>query len=85
LEKKAYAFVLPGFFVTDHSPEEVFKEDIKPEELEKIQELIKKVIFRDDIDIDIVIAPFLVPPDQAHDALEQLGQAVFGGEEQSNG
>ncbi len=85
MEKRAYAFVLPGFFVTDQSPEEVFREDIKPEELEQIQDLIRKVIFKDNIDIDIVIAPFLVPPDQAHDALQQLGQAVFGGEEQGNG
>jgi len=46
LEKRAYAFVLPGFFVTDKSPEEIFREDIKPEELEKIQELIKETIFK---------------------------------------
>ncbi len=85
MEKRAYAFVLPGFFVTDKAPEEIFREDIKPEELEKIQELIKETIFKKDLDIDIVIAPFLVPPDQAHDALRQLGEAVFGGEEESNG
>ncbi len=85
MEKRAYAFVLPGFFVTDKSPEEIFREDIQPEEIEKIQDLIKKTIFKSDVDVDIVIAPFMVPPDQAHDALQQLGQAVFGGEEESNG
>ncbi len=85
MEKRAYAFVLPGFFVTDKSPEEVFREDIKPEELEQVQDLIRKIIFKEDADIDIVIAPFLVPPDQANEALQQLGQAVFGGEEENNG
>ncbi len=85
MEKRAFAFVLPGFFVTDKSPEEIFREDISPEELEKIQELIKETIFRKDLDVDVVIAPFLVPPDQAHDALRQLGEAVFGGEEGNNG
>ncbi len=79
-EKKAYPFALVGFFVTDKPVEEAFKEDIQPEDLERIQEMIKEVIFKEGV--DLAIAPFVVPPDQVDDALHQLADAIFGGEQE---
>ncbi len=82
-ERKAYPFALVGFFVSDKPIEECFRKDVTPEELEKLQELLKKTIFAEDV--DIAIAPFVVPPDQVNDALNQLAEVVFNPEDnQSN-
>ena len=81
-ERKAYPFAIVGFFVTDKPVDEAFKEDINPDDIEKIQEMIKGVIFKEGV--DLAIAPFVVPPDQVHEALQQLGEALFGGEQEDD-
>lgn len=78
-EKKAYPFALVGFFVTEKDVNDVFRTDVTPEELEKIRELIQKLIFVGGV--DVAIAPFIVPPDQVNDALQQLADAIFNPEE----
>ncbi len=78
-ETKAYPFALVGFFVTDKDISEVFRENVTPEELEQLQELLKKTIFVEDV--EIAIAPFVVPPDQVNDALNQLADVIFSQEE----
>jgi hypothetical protein len=78
-ETKAYPFALVGFFVTDKDISEVFRENVTPEELEQLQELLKKTIFSEDV--EIAIAPFVVPPDQVNDALNQLADVIFSQEE----
>ncbi len=77
-EKKAYPFALVGFFVTDKPIEETFRKDVTPEKLEELQELLRKTIFEEGV--DIAIAPFVVPPDQVNDALNQLAEVVFNPE-----
>ena len=79
-ELKAYPFALVGFFITDKYPSDSFREDLSVEEMEKIQELIKKYIFKEGT--EIVIAPFVVPPDQVDETLRQLAEQVFRGEEE---
>lgn len=79
-ERKAYPFALVGFFVSDKPVEECFRKDVTPEELEQLQDLLKKTIFVEDV--DIAIAPFVVPPDQVNDALNQLAEVVFSPEEE---
>ncbi|WP_457640045.1 hypothetical protein [Persephonella sp.] len=74
-EKKAYPFALVGFFVTDKNISDVFRADVTPDELEQLRELLKKLIFTEGV--DVAIAPFVVPPDQVNDALNQLAEAVF--------
>ncbi|NPA54071.1 MAG: hypothetical protein GXO21_05320 [Aquificae bacterium] len=78
-ETKAYPFALVGFFVTDKDISEAFRQDVTPEELEQLQELLKKTIFTDDV--EIAIAPFVVPPDQVNDALNQLADVIFSQED----
>ncbi len=78
-ETKAYPFALVGFFVTDKEVKDVFRQNITPEELEKLQELLKKTIFKEGV--DIAISPFIVPPDQVDDALNQLAEVIFSKEE----
>ncbi|RMD46409.1 MAG: hypothetical protein D6834_02510 [Aquificota bacterium] len=77
-EKKAYPFALVGFFVSEKEIEDVFRRDVTPEELENLQQLLKDTIFEKDV--DIAIAPFVVPPDQVNDALNQLAEVVFNPE-----
>ncbi len=77
-ETKAYPFALVGFFVTDKDVNEVFRQDVTPEELEQLQELLRKTIFVKDV--EIAIAPFVVPPDQVNDALNQLAEVIFSQE-----
>ncbi len=77
-ETKAYPFALVGFFVTDKDINEVFRQDVTPEELERLQDLLKKTIFVEDV--EIAIAPFVVPPDQVNDALNQLADVIFSQE-----
>lgn len=43
-ETKAYPFALVGFFVTDKDVNEAFRQNVTPEELEKLQELLKNNI-----------------------------------------
>ncbi|NPA17471.1 hypothetical protein [Persephonella sp.] len=74
-EKKAYPFALVGFFVTDKNVSDAFRTDVTPDELEQLRELLKKLIFVEGV--DVAIAPFVVPPDQVDDALNQLAEAVF--------
>jgi hypothetical protein len=74
-EKKAYPFALVGFFVTEKNINDAFRTDVTPEELEQIRELLKKLIFAEGV--DVAIAPFVVPPDQVNDALQQLAEVVF--------
>ncbi|WP_297455569.1 hypothetical protein [Persephonella sp.] len=82
-EKKAYPFAFVGFFVTEEEPLDILKEDVTPEQIEEIQNLIKKYLFKEGV--DVVVAPFIVPPDQVNDALHQLADAVFKpDEEQAN-
>lgn len=78
LELKAYPFALVGFFITDKSPQESFREELSTEEMEEIQNLIKKYIFKEGV--DVIIAPFLIPPDQVDETLRQLAEQVFRGE-----
>jgi len=75
VELKAYPFAIVGFFITDKEPQNSFREELSAEEMEKIQELIKKYIFKEGV--ELVIAPFVVPPDQVNDALNQLANQVF--------
>jgi len=74
-EKKAYPFALVGFFVTDKNVSDVFRTDMTPDELEQLKELIKKLFFVEGV--DVTITPFVVPPDQVNDALNQLAEVVF--------
>ncbi|RMA96055.1 hypothetical protein [Hydrogenothermus marinus] len=78
-ERKAYPFALVGFFVSEKPIEEIFRKDVTPEELEKLQQLLKDTIFTEDV--DIAIAPYVVPPDQVNDALNNLANIVFNPEE----
>ncbi|WP_456400531.1 hypothetical protein [Persephonella sp.] len=79
-ETKAYPFALVGFFISDKDVNESFRANVTPEELEKLQELLKKTIFSEDV--DVAIAPFVVPPDQVNDALQQLADAIFSQEDE---
>ncbi len=81
-ERKAYPFALVGFFVTDKSIEDTFRKDVKPEEIEKIQQLLRDTIFTEGV--DIAIAPFVVPPDQVNDALKELADIVFDPNEKTD-
>lgn len=74
-EKKAYPFALVGFFITDKEVGDAFRTDTTPDELEQLQELLKKLIFVEGV--DITITPFVVPPDQVDNALKQLAEVVF--------
>ncbi|NPA12401.1 MAG: hypothetical protein GXO45_00275 [Aquificae bacterium] len=74
-EKKAYPFALVGFFVSDRDINETFRHDVSPEEIEKVRQLIKELFFTEGV--DVAIAPFLVPPDQVEDALNELAEVVF--------
>lgn len=81
-EKKAYPFALVGFFVTDKSIEDTFRKDVTPEEIEKVQKLLKETIFTEGV--DIAIAPFVVPPDQVDGALKELADIVFDPNEKTD-
>ena len=72
---QAVPFSLVGFFITDTSVEESVRGDVTPEEMEKLQELIAKLLFREGI--RVVIYPSIVPPDQASDAVDDFQKLLF--------
>jgi len=76
----AVPFALVGFFVTDRDVEESIRTDMTPEELEKLQELLAKFLFKEGV--RVAIYPSVVPPEQAGDAVKELENLIFGeGEE----
>ncbi len=76
----AVPFALVGFFVTDRDVEESIRDDLTPEEMEKLQELIARFLFKEGV--KVALYPSVVPPDQADDAVEELENMIFGEEEE---
>jgi len=74
----AVPFSLVGFFVTDRDVEESIRNDLTPEELEKLQDLIAKFLFKEGV--RVALYPSVVPPDQALDAVNELESMIFGEE-----
>ncbi len=75
----AVPFSLVGFFVTDKDVEESIRTDLTPEELEKLQDIISRFLFKEGV--RVALYPSVVPPDQAQEAVEELEQMIFGEEE----
>jgi len=76
----AVPFSLVGFFVTNRSVEESIRTDLSPEEMEKLQELIARFLFREGI--RVALYPSVVPPEQAEEAVNELEEMIFGEEEE---
>ncbi len=76
----AVPFALIGIFVTDRDVEESIRTDMTPEELEKLQELLARFLFKEGV--RVAIYPSVVPPEQATDAVKELEQLLFGEEEE---
>ncbi|HIC97543.1 MAG TPA: hypothetical protein EYP11_03985 [Aquificaceae bacterium] len=76
----AVPFSLVGFFVTSGSPEESIRDDLTPEEMEKLQDLISRFLFKEGV--RVAIYPSVVPPGQAEDAVRELEDMIFGEEEE---
>ncbi len=72
---KAVPFSLVGFFITDKSADESVRDDVTPEEMEKLQEQIAKFLFKEGV--RVVIYPSIVPPEQADDAVEDFQKLLF--------
>jgi len=79
MEKRAYAFVFAGFFITDKEPQEVFREDVSAEDMEEIQNLVKSKLFKEGV--EVALAPSIVPPNQANELLNEFGKIIFQGGE----
>lgn len=76
----AVPFSLVGFFVTNRDVEESIRTDLTPEELEKLQDLIAKFLFKEGV--RVALYPSVVPPEQAQEAVEELENMIFGEEEE---
>lgn len=72
----AVPFALVGIFVTDRPIEESIRTDMTPEELEKLQELIARFLFKEGV--RVAIYPSVVPPEQAEDAVREFEELIFG-------
>ncbi|NPA40789.1 MAG: hypothetical protein GXO18_00740 [Aquificae bacterium] len=75
----AVPFSLVGFFVTDREVEDSIRTDLTPEELEKLQDILAKFLFKEGV--RVALYPSVVPPEQASEAVEELEQIIFGEEE----
>ncbi len=76
----AVPFSLVGFFVTNRPVEESIRDDLTPEELEKLQDIIAKFLFKEGV--RVALYPSVVPPDQAEEAVNELESMIFGEEEE---
>ncbi len=76
----AVPFSLVGVFLTNKEIEQSIREEISPEELEKLQELIAKLLFKSGI--SIALYPGVVPPDQAVEAVNELEELLMGEDEE---
>lgn len=75
MEKKAYAFVFAGFFITEKDPQEIFNENVTAEDMQQIEDLIKEKLFKPGV--DVALAPSIVPPHQANELLQEFGRVIF--------
>lgn len=75
MEKKAYAFVFAGFFITEKDPQEIFNENVTAEDMEQIENLIREKLFKPGV--DVALAPSIVPPHQANELLNEFGKVIF--------
>ncbi|MEZ0323202.1 MAG: hypothetical protein ABWJ98_02690 [Hydrogenothermaceae bacterium] len=75
MEKKAYAFVFAGFFITDKEPQEIFREDVSAEDMEQIEKLVKEKLFKPGV--NVALAPSIVPPHQADQLLQEFANVIF--------
>ncbi len=73
-------FSLVGFFFTSKPVEESIRNDLSPEEMERLQDIIARFLFTEDI--KVALYPSIVPVDQAEDAVEELKEMIFGEEEE---
>lgn len=80
-EKPSYAvpFSLVGFFITDKPIEESIRSDLTPEELEYLQDILRKFLFTEGV--RVAIYPSVVPPDQAMEAIEEMEDGFFQDED----
>ncbi len=72
----AVPFSLVGFFMTSKSIEESIRNDITPEEMEKLQNIIAAMLFKEGV--RVAVYPSVVPPDQAEEAVKELEELIFG-------
>ncbi len=75
MEKKAYAFVFAGFFITEKDPQEIFNENVTAEDMEQIENLIREKLFKPGV--NVALAPSIVPPHQANELLNEFGKVIF--------
>jgi hypothetical protein len=76
MEKKAYAFVFAGFFITNQDPQDIFNENVTAQDMEEIENLIKTKLFKPGV--DVALAPSIVPPHQANELLNEFSKVIFG-------
>lgn len=76
----AVPFSIVGLFVTNKEVEESIREEITPEELERLQDIVAKMLFKSGV--SVALYPGVVPPDQAVEAVNELEELIMGeGEE----
>lgn len=75
MEKRAYAFVFAGFFITEREPLDALREDVTAQDMEEIEKLVKEKLFKPGV--DITLAPSIVPPNQANELLQEFGDIIF--------
>jgi hypothetical protein len=75
----AVPFSLVGFFLTDGDPEQSIRTDVTPEELEKLQELVARFLFKENV--RVALYPSVVPPEMANEVVDELEELIFGEEE----
>ncbi len=80
MEKKyvAVPFALVGLFTmpAGSKVEDMIRDDIEPEELEKFQEILARLLFKEGV--KVAVYPSILPPDQASSAVEELEKMIFG-------
>lgn len=76
----AVPFSIVGLFLTNKDVEQSIREEISPEELEKLQEIVAKMLFTSGV--NVALYPGVVPPDQAVEAVNELENLIMGEEEE---
>ncbi len=71
----AVPFSLVGLFLTEGDPESSIRDDVTPEELEKLQELIARFLFKGNV--KVVLYPMVVPPEQCEEAVREFEEWIF--------
>ncbi len=74
-------FSLVGVLITGKDLNSCLREDISEDEFQRVLEVLRDFLFKEDVEVEIYLEPYLVPPSQAKEVADEMVKELFEDEE----